>query len=220
MANGHWLVVTSVKHKLWKHKSSNTLIENGGVWSGVHLWGGASALIGSIDECVMMLKNAKPPKIPGYRNALRPRQFRQWQQDRSNKQNIQVGDTRVGFTKSILVTSLKKRGINKRVFHRRINLMSHINKLIMRILIIRAQSRIRPEIGWKHLCQGYWKMKCDIMIRIMSQPLTVTVFPSIYVTLKSSWFAQSFKIKIKKMFKNEVSVNQKSTLIYQDETCI
>ena len=49
--------------------------------------------------------------------------------------------------RSIFITLPKKPGSVECELHRAISLMSHITKLILRIIMERVHSRIRPEIG-------------------------------------------------------------------------
>lgn len=55
-----------------------------------------------------------------------------------------IGAIPADLTKLIFVTLCKRQGVNKRALH--MKNMRHITKLIMRILINRAGSRIRPEV--------------------------------------------------------------------------
>ena len=51
------------------------------------------------------------------------------------------------LSRSIFIALPKKPGATECELHRTISLMSHMTKLILRIIMMRARSRIRPEIG-------------------------------------------------------------------------
>ena len=51
------------------------------------------------------------------------------------------------LSRSIFITLPKKPGAVDCDQHRTISLMSHVTKIILRILLLRARSRITPEIG-------------------------------------------------------------------------
>ena len=58
-----------------------------------------------------------------------------------------TGEFPTDLSKSIFVAIPKKPGAIECEHHRLISLMSHITKIIMRILLLRARNRITPEIG-------------------------------------------------------------------------
>ena len=57
------------------------------------------------------------------------------------------GDIPEDLTKSIFITLPKKPGAIECELHRTISLMSHVTKIIMRILMQRARNKIQPEFG-------------------------------------------------------------------------
>ena len=75
------------------------------------------------------------------------------------------------LSRSIFIALPKKPGANECGLHRTISLMSHITKLLIRILMNRARSRIRPEIGQEQC--GFVKdtgtRNALFMIRMLSE---------------------------------------------------
>ena len=57
------------------------------------------------------------------------------------------GDIPEDLSKSIFITLPKKPGAVECELHRTTSLMSHITKLLLRIVMQRARKRIKPEIG-------------------------------------------------------------------------
>ena len=57
------------------------------------------------------------------------------------------GEIPVDMCKSIFIMIPKKPGANECGLHRTISLMSHLTKLLLRILLLRMKSKIRPEIS-------------------------------------------------------------------------
>jgi len=60
---------------------------------------------------------------------------------------MMMGEFPEDLNKSILIALPKKLGAAECEKHRTISFMSHITKIILRILLLRARSRIKPEIG-------------------------------------------------------------------------
>ena len=61
------------------------------------------------------------------------------------------GEIPVDMTKSIFIALPKKPGITDCELHRTISLMSHMTKILMRIVMKRTKYRNRPEIGEEHM---------------------------------------------------------------------
>ncbi|MGX9987587.1 reverse transcriptase domain-containing protein [Soonwooa purpurea] len=81
------------------------------------------------------------------------------------------GEIPEDLSRSIFIALPKKPGANECELHRTISLMSHMTKLIIRILMNRARSRIRPEIGQEQC--GFVKdtgtRNAIFMLRILSE---------------------------------------------------
>ena len=58
-----------------------------------------------------------------------------------------TGEIPEELSKSIFIALPKKAGAIECELHRTISLMSHIIKILLRIIMLRARSRIMPEIG-------------------------------------------------------------------------
>ena len=58
-----------------------------------------------------------------------------------------TGEIPEDLTKSIVIALPKKPGAIECELHRTISLMNHITKILLRIIVLRTRSRIRPEIG-------------------------------------------------------------------------
>ena len=74
------------------------------------------------------------------------------------------------LSKSIFIALPKRAGANECELHRTIRLMSHITKFTLRIIMNRARSSIRPEIG-KEQCgfvQDSGTRNAIFMIRMLS----------------------------------------------------
>ena len=81
------------------------------------------------------------------------------------------GDIPENLSKSIFIALTKKPGANKYELYRTISLMSHVLKLLLCILMIRARSRIRPEIGKEQLgfVQDAGTRKAISILRMLSE---------------------------------------------------
>ena len=82
-----------------------------------------------------------------------------------------TGEIPEDLSKSIFIALPKRAGANECELHRTISLMSHITKLTLRIIMNRARSRIRLEIG-KEQCgfvQDAGTRNAIFMIRMLSE---------------------------------------------------
>ena len=59
----------------------------------------------------------------------------------------ETGDIPPDLTKSVFITLPKKPGATECESHRTISLMSHITKILLRVLIMRVRKKIKPEIA-------------------------------------------------------------------------
>ena len=75
------------------------------------------------------------------------------------------------LSKSIFIALPKKAGAIECELHRTISLMSHINKILLRIIMLRARSRIMPEIGEEQcgFVQDAGTRNAISMLRTMSE---------------------------------------------------
>ncbi|MCH9665805.1 MAG: hypothetical protein K0U41_08180 [Gammaproteobacteria bacterium] len=75
------------------------------------------------------------------------------------------------LSKSIFIALPKKPGATECELHRTISLMSHIIKLILRIIMIRARNKIRPEIGEQQygFVQDAATRNAIFMVRMLSE---------------------------------------------------
>ena len=76
------------------------------------------------------------------------------------------------LSRSIFIALPKKPGATECELHRTISLMSHMTKLILRIIMMRARSRIRPEIG---------REQCGFVEELLEYKWT-GILPQFYLT--------------------------------------
>ena len=77
------------------------------------------------------------------------------------------GDIPTDLSKSIFIVISKKSGAIECEMRRTISLLSHITKLILRVIMMRVRSKLKPEIG-KEQCGfygGHRNQKCHIHVR-------------------------------------------------------
>ncbi|GFS23132.1 LINE-1 retrotransposable element ORF2 protein [Elysia marginata] len=58
-----------------------------------------------------------------------------------------TGQIPTDLTKSIFIALPKKPGATERELHRTISLMSHVTKILLRIVMLRARNKIKPQIA-------------------------------------------------------------------------
>ena len=74
------------------------------------------------------------------------------------------GEIQEDLSKSISIALPNKPGAIECELHRTISLMSHVIKILLRILMMRARSRIRPEIAKEQfgIHSECWYKECDL----------------------------------------------------------
>ena len=82
-----------------------------------------------------------------------------------------TGEIPEELSKSIFIALPKKAGAIECELHRTISLMSHIIKILLRIIMLRARSRIMPEIGEEQcgFVQDAGTRNAIFMLRTMSE---------------------------------------------------